>query len=182
MMQRAGSCYHVGDIDSCCRYHIELDSLFAGGQALGISKLQLCGSCSPSIGRHAGQVGDRLWWGGVGPSEGREMSGMIGPGSCPPGPVRPVCAPASTTPFPHHPFSSRGQEMASVYIDALGVHFFSCLPTVSVWHLPSFPFLLISFAIYFHLAPRIGWSNRKLACPLHTIIYHRCYLEYNHLR
>jgi hypothetical protein len=40
----------------------------------------------------------------------REVSGMIGRGSCLPRPARLVCASGRPLPFPHHLFSSRGQE------------------------------------------------------------------------
>ena len=70
--------------------------------------------------------------GGGWASDGREMLGMIGPGSCLPAPS------ARSVPQVDHFHSPttlsppQVRRTASVYIDAPGLHFFFCLPTVSV--------------------------------------------------
>jgi hypothetical protein len=60
MMQGAEHCFPVGDIDSRCSYHTDLRVCSADGQALGTSKQQPMVELLASIGRHAGEVGDRL--------------------------------------------------------------------------------------------------------------------------
>jgi hypothetical protein len=96
----------------------------------------------------------------------REVSGMIGRGSCLPRPARLVCASGRPLPFPHHLFSSRGQEEGQRLYRRSGppLLFLSsnsvCLTSANISIFTRFP-----FAIYSRVAPRIGWSNRKLALP-----------------
>src|SRR5580693_7264051 len=100
------------------------------------------------------------------------------PWQLPPGPVRPGLCPAHHFHSPTTLSPSKARRTASVYIDALGLHFFSCLPTVSVLTSANISifthFPLQSIFVLLHV---LAGPIESLLCPLHTIIHHRCYLE-----
>lgn len=93
------------------------------------------------------------------------------PRALPSVPVRRVRASSTTSKPPttlsHRSPSTAGQEV-SVYIDALRLRFFSCLPTVSVWTSANISLFIFFLAHLFSSCSTFGWSNRELALPICT--------------